>query len=236
LVLSGTLKDDLTADCIQFFEARELYPRYQIPWKRGYLLMGPPANGKSHMIKALLNRLQKQCIYVQSFQSHHATEHQVMRTLFERARMTTPCILVLEDLDSLINDGNRSFFLNELEGFAANHGILTIASTNHPERLDPAILERPSRFDRKYTFRLPGREERARYLELWDGRLESELRLSEHGLGRIVESTEDFSFAYLKELLLSSMMAWIREPRPMDGVASELVDTLRQQLAPPAPV
>lgn len=53
-------------------------------------------------------------------------------------------LLILEDLDSLLTDQNRSFFLNELDGFAANEGIVTIASTNHPERLDPAISNRPS--------------------------------------------------------------------------------------------
>ena len=44
--------------------------------------------------------------------------------------------VVLEDLDSLVDDENRSFLLNELDGFAVNDGLLTIASTNHPERLD----------------------------------------------------------------------------------------------------
>ena len=57
--------------------------------------------------------------------------------------------MVLEDLDSLINDGNRSFFLNQLDGLENNDGLLVIGSTNHYERLDPAITKRPSRFDRK---------------------------------------------------------------------------------------
>lgn len=63
--------------------------------------------------------------------------------------MESPCVLILEDLDSLINDANRSFFLNQLDGLENNDGILVIGSTNHFERLDPAITKRPSRFDRK---------------------------------------------------------------------------------------
>ncbi len=146
-----------------------------------------------------------------------------MRAPFKRARVTTPCILVLDDLDSMINDGNRSFFLNELDGFASSHGILAIATTNHPERLDPAILERPSRFDRKYTFGLPEEAERLTYLKLWNSRLEKELRLPGQAQERVAQATEGFSYAYLKELVLSSMMTWMRQPgqRKMEEVMLE---------------
>lgn len=72
-----------------------------------------------------------------------------MNMVFRKARAEAPCVLVLEDLDSLINDGNRSFFLNQLDGLENNDGLLVIGSTNHYDRLDPAITKRPSRFDRK---------------------------------------------------------------------------------------
>lgn len=72
-----------------------------------------------------------------------------MIQVFEKARSEAPCVLILEDLDSLINDNNRSFFLNQLDGLENNDGLLVIGSTNHYERLDPAITKRPSRFDRK---------------------------------------------------------------------------------------
>ena len=72
-----------------------------------------------------------------------------MADVFNKARQLAPCILVLEDLDSLINDRNRSFFLNQLDGLTGNDGLLVLCTTNHAERLDPALSERPSRFDRK---------------------------------------------------------------------------------------
>lgn len=50
---------------------------------------------------------------------------------------------------SLINDRNRSFFLNQLDGLEGNDGLLIIGTTNHFERLDPGLSTRPSRFDRK---------------------------------------------------------------------------------------
>lgn len=56
---------------------------------------------------------------------------------------------MLEDLDALITDKNRSFFLNQLDGLEGNDGLLFIASTNHLDKLDVALSGRPSRFDRK---------------------------------------------------------------------------------------
>lgn len=48
--------------------------------------------------------------------------------IFERARKEAPCLLVLEDLDSLINDNNRSFFLNEVDGLEDNDGLLLVST------------------------------------------------------------------------------------------------------------
>jgi hypothetical protein len=50
-----------------------------------------------------------------------------IRMIFERARKEAPCILVLEDLDSLITDNNRSFFLNEVDGLEDNDGLLLVS-------------------------------------------------------------------------------------------------------------
>ena len=72
-----------------------------------------------------------------------------MATVFSKARQLSPCLIILEDLDSLINDGNRSFFLNQLDGLENNDGLLVIGTTNHFEKLDPGLSSRPSRFDRK---------------------------------------------------------------------------------------
>lgn len=52
-------------------------------------------------------------------------------------------------IKSLINERNRSFFLNQLDGLEGNDGLLIIGTTNHFERLDPGLSTRPSRFDRK---------------------------------------------------------------------------------------
>ena len=228
VILPDSLKGQVQNDFEQFFLSRDIYERYSIPWKRGALFIGPPGNGKTHTVKALINQLGKPCLYVKGFKSEYATEQENLGAVFERARIATPCFLVLEDLDSMIDDENRSFFLNELDGFESNTGLVVLATTNHPDRLDPAILNRPSRFDRKYYFNLPAADERRAYIVAWNNtgiveiktgtsgdRLNGEacphakLRLSEPAIAEVVQQTENFSFAYMKELFLSATMQWM---------------------------
>jgi len=236
LIMKGDLKQEIHNDLLQFFASRVLYEEYGIPWKRGILFVGPPGNGKTHAVKAIINALAQPCLYVKSFRAEYRTDEDNIRQVFDRARQSAPCILVLEDLDSLLTAQNRSFFLNELDGFAANIGIVAIATTNHPERLDPSILDRPSRFDRKYPFDLPELAERLAYISMWNDSLKPALQLTAEGIARLGEVTEGFSFAYLKELFLSSMMHWIAGEQKesvswtMQQVMESQVGVLREQM------
>lgn len=233
LILHGTLKQDIQDDLTNFFASRETYAAYNVPWKRGILFIGSPGNGKTHTVKALINKMQQPCLYVKSFKSEYDTDSENIRKVFKQARQSAPCILVLEDIDSLLTDENRSFFLNELDGFAYNEGIVTLATTNHPERLDSAIRDRPSRFDRKYHFELPDITVRQAYIEFWNNRLQTAMRLSEDVLNQIVTMTDGFSFAYLKELFLSSMIRWMgtMEGGAMEKIIISQVAILREQMS-----
>lgn len=204
LILPQTLKQQIQNDFQWFFDSREVYERYGIPWKRGAIFIGPPGNGKTHTLKALINQLAKPCIYVRSFDDEEG-----VADVFKRARMVAPCLVVLEDLDSMLKDETRSFFLNELDGFGSNTGVVVLATTNHPEKLDAAILDRPSRFDRKYYFTLPADSERLEYMRKWSNELQPEMRMTKAVAIEVVGRTAGFSFAYLKELLVASMMQWV---------------------------
>ncbi|OUL21142.1 ATPase [Nostoc sp. T09] len=232
LILHGNLKQDIKDDLTKFFASQEIYAAYGVPWKRGILFIGSPGNGKTHTVKALINQMQQPCLYVKSFQSEYDTDSENIRKVFKQARQSAPCILVLEDLDSLLTDENRSFFLNELDGFAANEGIVTIASTNHPERLDPAIRDRPSRFDRKYHFELPDNSVRQAYITLWNEQLKTAMRMSPETVSQIVVITDGFSFAYLKELFLSSMIRWMgaMATTTIEAIMVSQIAVLREQM------
>ena len=218
LVLANQLKEMIRKDFKRFLESRDSYERLGIAWRRGALMIGPPGNGKTHCVRALVKELGVPCLYVQSLSHSHYTMEQLWQVVFDRARGLTPCVLILEDLDSLVNDQNRSFFLNQLDGFEQNHGLMVLATTNHPDRIDDAIIDRPSRFDRKYHFDLPTADDRQRYLEVWQAKLAEETGWKQAEVSPIVDSTEGFSFAYLKELIISALMEWMHEPK--DGLAS----------------
>ena len=233
LILQGELLEEIESDVKRFFEQRETFAKYNIPWKRGFIFLGPPGNGKTHMIKGLVNRFGLPCLYVKSLSGQHVSSQQCVSTVFERARETAPCLLIFEDLDTLLDDENRSFFLNEMDGFASNEGVVTIASCNFPDKLDAAILDRPSRFDRKYHFDLPEKLERKRYLERFMQRFEESLKLDQDGLEELAGKTNGYSFAYLKELYISSVIRWVssEQHRPILDILIEQSEALREQMA-----
>lgn len=238
LVLAGDMAQEIQQEFQSFLAAREEYARYRVPWKRGVLFVGPPGNGKTHCLRATIRLIGAPCLYVQSLHAPYQSDDENIAKVFARAREVSPCCLVFEDLDAMINDQNRSTFLNQLDGFADASGLLTLATTNHPERLDPAILERPSRFDRKYHFELPGPVERARYIAAWNDRLDPAMRVTDADLRALVEGTDGFSFAYIKELFLSSMLRWARTRTPgaMGHTLQRQLQELRAQMTTTARV
>ena len=158
-------------------------------------------------------------LYVRSLSSYGGPEYSI-QSIFSKARQTAPCFLVFEDLDSLISDNVRSYFLNEVDGLQSNDGILMLGSTNHLDRLDPGLANRPSRFDRKYYFPNPNCNERALYCEYWRKKLldnkdiEFPARLDK----AIAHITQDFSFAYMQEAFVASLLAIAGEDdRGLDG-------------------
>ena len=212
LILTGQMKESIRSEFKQFLDSEERYGQLNISWRRGALFIGPPGNGKTHCVRALVKDLGVPILYVQSLSHNRFTSEQLWQQVFQRARKLRPCVLVLEDLDSLVNDGNRSFFLNQLDGFEQNHGMIILATTNHPEQIDTAIVDRPSRFDRKYHFDLPATNERRLYLDSWLKKLSDETGWQETEIGAVVDATSDFSFSYLKELVISSVMQWMQKP------------------------
>ena len=147
-------------------------------------------------------------LYVRSLKSYYGPEASI-KSIFGKARSQSPCFLVFEDLDSIVTDEVRSYFLNEVDGLLNNDGILMVGSTNHLERLDPGISKRPSRFDRKYLFPDPSMEERVRYCEFWRRKLEDNEDVEfPVKLDRAIASiTKGFSFAYIQEAFVTALLA-----------------------------
>ncbi|KAF1914222.1 P-loop containing nucleoside triphosphate hydrolase protein [Ampelomyces quisqualis] len=218
VILNPDMKKNLIDDVQGFFNNQALYKQFAVPWKRGVILHGVPGNGKTVSIKALMASLYNRedhpipSLYVKSFDTNCQTEQYAIRSIFTKARSMAPCLLIFEDLDSLVHDDIRSYFLNEVDGLESNDGILMIGSTNHLDKLDPAIAKRPSRFDRKYHFKLPGTEERRGYAQYWRNKLlaNDTVEFPEEALDIIAQLTKGFSFAYMKELFVMALLSLVR--------------------------
>lgn len=192
-------------------------------FQRGIIFHGPPGNGKTLAIQSLMRGLYDSpsgavpTLYVKSFASGSSAQSSI-RQIFVKARLTAPCLLVFEDIDSMITDKLRSYFLNEVDGLESNDGIFMLGTTNHLELLDPALAQRPSRFDRKIFFDCPSHAERAMYARFWAGNIPgtNSYNFSDALCEAIADVTDGFSFAYLKELFLATLLGIARE-----GVALE---------------
>jgi hypothetical protein len=247
IVLDESFKEDLRRDTDTFFSSRDVYESLGITWKRGILLLGPPGNGKTESIKALLHETKHNVLYVKTISTPWGPEYGV-RKVFDHARKQSPCILVLEDLDSMVAGKVKSFFLNELDGLAQNSGILTIASTNHPEDIDDAILNRPSRFDTKLTYSLPTSNLRKAFAVKWirkirllDSQVITTFEMGEEELAdSIADKTDRWSFAFLKELFVSFLLAVAhdksiainqdRAPKAADTILFKQLEILSSQI------
>jgi hypothetical protein len=140
LILPTETRQALKTDVESFFESEQLYNDLNIAWRRGVLLTGPPGNGKTAVVKAIINKVQRPTIVVRELAGYRQTVREGIEKVYSMARRMAPSIVVLEDIDSLIDARSLSYFLNELDGFASNRGVLTLATTNHPEKLDSALL------------------------------------------------------------------------------------------------
>ena len=151
VVLDADAAKQLHDDIHEFFARRQWYAQLGIPWRRGYLLYGPPGTGKTSVAYALAGELQlKLCVL--SLTNPKLNDHS-MADLLQR---TPPRSLILiEDIDAFFNarekqDGrieiSFSGLLNAIDGVAAQEGRIIVLTTNHRDRLDPALI-RPGRID-----------------------------------------------------------------------------------------
>src|SRR5262245_11202454 len=116
----------------------------------------------------LLIPLDVALLYVKTFDPEPLdTRSGSIASIFNSARLMKPCLLVLEDIDSMVSREVRTYFLNEMDGVSPNDGIFIIGSANKLSDLDSAIANRPSRFDRKFSFPPPDQTSRTLYIQHW---------------------------------------------------------------------
>ncbi|KAJ9611380.1 hypothetical protein H2200_004564 [Cladophialophora chaetospira] len=212
VILDENMKKSLVEVSGKFFDSKDVYDGLGVPWKRGLLFHGPPGNGKTISIKALMRTLSLRDSPIPTLYVKSAPNTYYIRSVFSFARRMSPCMLVLEDIETIVTSSTRSYFFNEVDGLENNDGILMVASTNFLERLDPGLSKRPSRFDRKYLFPLPNLHERELYAEYWREKLKkSKVVYPKKLCAPMAKITDGFSFAYMQEAYVASLLDIARQ-------------------------
>lgn len=145
VILPGDLASDLCADVELFLARQEWYASLGIPWRRGYLFEGPPGSGKSSAARALCGSLELP-LYVLDLRSPGISD----RTLaFLFSRIPCSAAILIEDADCVTpgreekeNGVSLSGLLNVLDGPLAGAGRIVVMTTNHIDKLDPALTRK----------------------------------------------------------------------------------------------
>ena len=163
---------------------------------RGLLFIGPPGTGKTLTGKILMDNSKCTFIWISAKDMYRIGTIGALKMAFELARDLSPTILFIEDIDSSMRDGiGVDLLKTEMDGVRENKGLVTILTSNNPEKLPDALLDRPGRFHEIINFVLPTKEIRENMLNEWVDGIGNEL------MEEIIEKTEGFSGAHMKELV-----------------------------------
>jgi len=219
------------AEVVDFLRHPEKYNAIGARIPKGILLYGPPGTGKTLLAKAVAGEAGVPFFsisgsdFVEMFVGVGASR---VRDLFAQAKKNAPCIVFIDEIDAVgrqrgsgLGGGHdeREQTLNqllvEMDGFGANEGIITLAATNRPDILDPALL-RPGRFDRQVVVGRPDLRGREAILKVHarNKPLEDDIDLR-----IIAKKTPGFTGADLANLLNEAALLAARQNKKKIGMA-----------------
>ncbi|MDB9512985.1 AAA family ATPase [Kamptonema animale CS-326] len=156
----------------------ELLEKLGLEPTKGVLLVGPPGTGKTLTARALADELGVNYIALagpEVMSKYYGEAEQKLRGIFEKAAKNAPCLVFIDEIDSLAPDRSKvegevekrlvAQLLSLMDGFAQTKGVILLAATNRPDHLDPA-LRRPGRFDREVHFPVPDCQGRLEILQI----------------------------------------------------------------------
>jgi transitional endoplasmic reticulum ATPase len=156
----------------------DLLDRMGLEPPRGVLLVGPPGTGKTLTARALAEELGVNYIAIvgpEVIGKYYGEGEAKLRAIFEKATRSAPCLIFIDEIDSLAPDRSKvegevekrsvAQLLGLMDGFAQTRGVIVLAATNRPDHIDPA-LRRPGRFDREIRFGVPDRKGRLEILQI----------------------------------------------------------------------
>lgn len=212
------VKDTVRRSVVLPFQHPEMYPANSLRSPpKGVLLYGPPGTGKTLVAKAIARSCGATFIEVRVeslFGKWLGQSEQAVAAIFSLARKLSPCIIFVDEMDSLLSrrdysdnhaySNAKTIFLRQWDGFATRerqHQVVVVGATNCPEVLDSAVLRR---LPVKLRLELPTQEERLEILQI----LLAGEDLGNTDLQSIAARTRNYSGSDLRELCKQALL-WI---------------------------
>jgi len=193
----------IESDINKFWQREPKFKEYGLVHKRGVLLYGPAGNGKSAVADLLITEIINNYNGL-VFKISDSKDLEIFINNFDsRVKKIEPnrkVLVIIEDIDGLVSTrSSETSLLNLLDGINQVNNIVYLATTNYPERLQQRILNRPSRFDKRYKLGYPNEEVRKVYFE----NVLKPHDLKHINLNTWIKQTEGLSIAHLRELVVS---------------------------------
>lgn len=195
LNFTDSISDKILREINSFWKLGKDFRDYGFLHRRGYLLYGPPGGGKSVTVQQIISGLIKNggiALWADGHPQNIIEGVQILR----KVEPTRHIVVVFEDIDAIIDKFGEAAILSYLDGEGNVDTLLNIATTNYPRKLDQRIVARPRRFDRVEKIGMPNISIRREYFK-------AKINLEGEELEQWVESTKDFSFAALADLIIS---------------------------------
>ncbi len=200
------------SDVVDYYKHPSRYHRIGAKPFKGALLAGPPGTGKTLLAKALAGEAEVSLISICGSQFDEifvGSGSQRIRTLFEQARKMAPCVIFIDEIDAIgrkratasygqaSHEQTLNQLLNEIDGFNSTTGIFVLASTNHPNLLDPALV-RPGRLGLRISTNYPTKKERVDTFVYYLNKMN--IDKTAISMERLAEKTPGSSYADIDEI------------------------------------
>ncbi len=199
----------------------DAFRRLGIRPAKGFLLYGPPGTGKTLLAKAVAREAEANFIATKSsdlLSKWYGESEQQITRLFQRARQVAPCVIFIDELDSLVpargsgagepqvTERVVNTILAEMDGLEELQSVVVIGATNRPNLIDPALL-RPGRFDELVYVGVPNAEGRRRILAIQTQKMPL---ASDVDLDEVARKTDRFTGADLEDVVRRAGLTALR--------------------------
>tara|TARA_Y100001980_G_C14534442_1_gene310832 strand:- start:832 stop:1839 length:1008 start_codon:yes stop_codon:yes gene_type:complete len=216
LAWNPKIRNQLQKDVLDFLKLMPILYERGLPNSRGIILSGPPGTGKTMYAKSIAAEAATTTILISA---EMIRQRHDIKSAFKLARRLAPTLIIIEDIDTA-GTVSRKFtdhpilgeYLQSMDGMDPNNGILVLATTNHTENIDPAISDRPGRFDRIIEVPMPDKSQRKEIIQNLIRNMPSKMTRND-AIERIASKSSGLSGAWIREVVQTAFIEAISNGR-----------------------